>query len=243
MKSDWFKKFRSRKNISSHIGSFDPVRFEELCAEDPHAATELLQHDFKELQGELEEAVIRFRRSLSTLGTRLEECRKNPESEYVQSIREEHDQLRRTLRRLDASVSETRDLEEELKDWEDRRGEHGPIHADHPSVRAEIVRSEIVVRTNGESRAYSKEKTVLAYRIHERKAQRSASKKEADILIQMIQHATAEAECWHDVPVPSRDAIEQIRNVRRLHALLKQLDREVGKRRDRTELIIRTRST
>lgn len=234
MKKDWFSRFRPKKRTSPKIGSFDPARFEELCAEDTAEAAEWLRRDYAELREEFEETVRRYAEYAARLGERLDEPVDT--AAEARELRDAHDRLRMALRRLNAAFSETRDIEEELMDWEDRRGEFGPAHADHPSVRAEILRSELAARREGNRRSVPKGKTRLAWT-----EPRRGLMNEAETLIAMIRHATAEAECWHDVPRPDQDAAEQIRNVRHLHALLKQLDREAGKRRDRTAFAIRMR--
>jgi len=239
MKSIWKTRFQSGRRRPSRIGSFDPIRFEELCRADPSAAFVLLRHDFDELEEEFRAHMARYQEDLSALRGRIASCADAGEEGVLPELRDRHDRIRLLLRRIEASMSDTRELEEELNDWEDRRGEYGPAHADHPSVRAEIVRSELRSRHDTARGAVEKRATVIA--ILKRVAGKRRPKSETATLLDMIRHASAEAERWHDVPYPDEDAVEQIRNVRRLHAILKQFDREAGKRRDRTEFALRMR--
>ncbi len=66
---------------------------------------------------------------------------------------------------------------------------------------------------------------------------------EAGLLLPAIRDATREAERWHAIPQTAQveEALEQVRQLRELHASLKLLDRQLGVRRDRLALAMRMR--
>ncbi|GEM_PF-5711305 len=63
------------------------------------------------------------------------------------------------------------------------------------------------------------------------------------LLLRAIREATREAERWHALPQVEHgeDALEQVRQLRELHASLKRLDREQGIERARLTLAVRMR--
>ncbi len=238
--SRWIPRLRPSGTGGSSVGSFDPVRFEELCQEDPSAAEEFLMADAGEIVEALQGSVRLLEARVAEITKHATKTRSGREVSELRDMRAKHDHVRRTLRRIQAAFLEARELEEELDDWESRRGEPGPVHADHPSVRAEIARSELRSRLAALTDVRPKEESVFEI-LSAKKSRGRRKKNDPSDLVELIRYATREAERWHDVPYPDQDAVEQLRNVRHLHALLKQLDREAGRRRDRTDLAIRVR--
>lgn len=237
----WISRARPSSKKRARIGSFDPEQFEALSAEDPESAHEALRQDYEELCEEFESQVVGLRSELARFGDRMANAEKERDGNGMRELRVRYDHLRRLLRRVEAALLGTRDLEEEAADWEARRGEHGIRHADHPAVRAEIARSELRLRYDRTMAAIPKKET-LVYRLAVTPSASSDHfRLETERLLHAIRHATAEAEKWHDVPYPNQDAAEHVRNVRELHALLKLMDREAGKRRDRLALALRVR--
>ncbi len=175
-----------------------------------------------------------------------------------ESLAQAQDELKQLTRRLETAVKSRQQLERELGEWQDRAGEGGPIHADHPVARAEIVRSEIALRE-----AYRKPRTscVSAQCCSSDHCNQPDIESETNIattdefveepirmeklspeqMIGIIREATKEAERWHATVQAqhSQDALDQMHHVRDLHALLKQIDRNQGIRRDRVALAVR----
>lgn len=233
------------------------------CLEDPEAAKEELKAQQRELGREIETLFRAFDERLQSLSMRAHTL---PREEFVREsahIRAAQDQLRRALRRLDVSVKATDQLERELAEWEARE-DGGELHADHPSVRAEIVRSELAVRGRKQDVRRS-ENDVPVREVVERikqQIERSPSQEQEDEvygspeyvfvthepigqtdpenLVRAIREATREAERWHAVPSEdhNEDALLQMKHLRELHALLKRMDREQGIERDRIELAV-----
>lgn len=240
MPRKWIVRVLPKSKKETCIGSFDPISFESVCRDDLDAARNMLTRDYQELLEDFESRVSQVREEIVRFGSAMS-TKKELDQNELQLLRERYDQLRRLLRRLEASIMQTRELKEEAADWEQRRGEGGPRHADHPEVRVEIARSELRVRADGCMTNIPKSATVVEARNRSSK-QRGRMQEDVRALLQAIQHTTREAEQWHDVPYPSEDAAEHVRNVRELHALLKQIDRESGTRRHRLPLGLRMRS-
>ncbi len=172
-----------------------------------------------------------------------------------ESLAQSQDELKQLTRRLETAVKSRQQLERELGEWQDRAEEGGPMHADHPKTRAEIVRSEIALRE-----AYRKplvgcsssERCVIddvqeesqediqdyAPQAEETSLMQSISPEQ---IIGIIREATKEAERWHATVQEqhNQDALDQMHHVRDLHALLKQIDRNQGTRRDRVAMAVR----
>jgi hypothetical protein len=177
--------------------------------------------------------------------------------EELQSLARIQESVRLSLRRLQASAKTSQELTRELKEWEDRE----------EPLRVEVLRSElasrdpsrIVVRTEQMpvgarfiapsdrhaepgvmNRAPTDEDTE---EIFLPMATESLLDPDTAHLIQAIREATHEAERWHAVPEEEHDEeiLDQMHHVRDLHALLKQLDREQGRSRDRVAMAVNTR--
>ncbi|MEO5927693.1 MAG: hypothetical protein ABIO72_03145 [Patescibacteria group bacterium] len=257
--SRWF-----RKGPPSSV-SFDPVSFERICREDPASARAALESDQRSLADELERTYAAYSERLESAAGRLAGMSDEDVAREARLLRESQDGLRRILRRIDASAHTARHLERELSDWESCGNTEGPRHADHPLVRAEIIRSELATR--GEMQqivAISPEQSPFRVVI-ERQAYTPADFEEPvslpmadaeeeipfetlasldpDHLLGTIRLETREAERWHGHHDPDRDALDQVKQVRQLHAILKRIDREKGIRRDRTVYAIHMRDT
>ena len=175
-----------------------------------------------------------------------------------ESLAQAQDELKQLTRRLETAVKSRQQLERELGEWQDRADEGGPIHADHPATRAEIVRSEIALREayrkpqgcSAQSRCCDSDVSDhgdvegVEYAVEPGDVYEEPVRMErvsSEQLIGIIREATKEAERWHATRLEqhSQDALDQIHHVRDLHTLLKQIDREQGTRRDRVALAVR----
>ena len=239
-----------------HSVSFDPIHFERLCLENPERALAALQQGHRDLADEFERVYQDYERTLENTAIRLKTMKPNDLHREIRSLRDVHDALRRTLRRLDASMRGAAEIERELGEWRTRESEAGPWHADHPKVRAEILRSELSVREEKPLKVIPLESSPFA-KTFERMECKTVSEEphvfdphEAQLqevsveqLIQVIRHANREVERWRESPEIGRDAIDEVKELRRLHAILKQRDRESGTMRDRIELAVKTRDS
>lgn len=236
--------------------SFDPLYFERLCLENPERALTALQQGHRDLADEFERVYKDYERTLENTALRLKTMKPCDLHREIRTLRDVHDALRRTLRRLDASMRSAAEIEREFGEWRTRENEGGPWHADHPKVRAEILRSELSVREEKplkvipiesspfvkafeqEGREISSDEPSISY-------SRETQLPEISVehLIQAIRNGNREAERWHESPEISRDAIDGVKELRRLHAILKQRDRESGTMRDRIELAVKTRDS
>ncbi len=236
--------------------SFDPVYFERLCLENPERALAALQQGHRDLADEFERVYQDYERTLENTAIRLKTMKPSDLHREIRSLRDVHDALRRTLRRLDASMRSASEIERELGEWRTREKEGGPWHADHPKVRAEILRSELSVREEKplnviplESSPFAETPEQCRYEIVSDESRLSYSQEmqlpevTAEQLIHAIRHANREAERWHESPEIGRDAIDEVKELRRLHAMLKQRDRESGTMRDRIELAVNSRGS
>jgi hypothetical protein len=256
----WF-----RKEPPSSV-AFDPASFEKLCNEDPAAARDALEADQRSLADELERTYSAYSERLESAASRLAGMSDDDVAREAKILRDAQDGLRRILRRIDASAQTARQLERELSDWESRERVEGPRHADHPLVRAEIIRSELTTRGEFQQPvAIPPEQSPFRIVIEERQPYTPGDFEEpinmpmADVedeipfetlasvepehLLHTIRFETREAERWHGHHDPDQDAIEQVKQVRQLHAILKRLDREKGIRRDRMTIAIHMKGT
>jgi hypothetical protein len=159
------------------------------------------------------------------------------------------------------SAKRTQELEHELDLWQKRLDEAGDIHADHPRIRAEIIRSELAAR--GIEPSVHTLPVVAVEALHdidEALGQRAVSQAnerpdryeesmkfsphpDTQYLVQAIREATHEAELWHayhsDDAHAYMDAVDQVRHLRDLHAALKSVDRSAGVTRDRIAIAVR----
>lgn len=239
-------------------GSFDPHAFEQLCREDPEAAREALRRDHRELAEELAQTSSAYQERLKAFSKRLDSLTPRALEQELSVLRSAQDAIRRMLRRIDASEREAGELEEELREWESRADEPGVRHADHPDVRAEIIRSELAARgrmprltaiprdtspfrdlecvemTNDET-------TSSESSLDERLPEEDVSFPDANHLLHTIRHLTRDAERWHESPAMDREVVEDLAQLRSLHAVLKRLDRAQGVQRDRVSFAVRMR--
>ena len=236
--------------------SFDPIHFERLCLENPERALAALQQGHRDLADEFERVYQDYERTLENTAIRLKTMKPNDLHREIRSLRDVHDALRRTLRRLDASMRGAAEIERELGEWRTRESEAGPWHADHPKVRAEILRSELSVREEKPLKVIPLESSPFAKNIRTdgvqdgirrtarfRSARSSTARGFGRAADPTIRHANREVERWRESPEIGRDAIDEVKELRRLHAILKQRDRESGTMRDRIEFAVKTRDS
>jgi len=259
---DWLG---GRTNIPATSRSFDPAAFIRVCEEDPEEARAMLAADQSALAREIEMTFEVYDARLEELATRVHALSPAEFKREAKKIREAQDGLRRALRRLEVSAKTAKELERELKLWQDRTND-APLHADHPSFRSEIIASELRSRgltvkedvkvpapegerifatpksenaalwlTQMERSEPEEEETPPADQVHE-----PLTMPQVEYLLQAIREATHEAERWHAVPPEEQDeeAVLQVRQLRDLHAALKKIDREQGVSRDRIELAV-----
>ncbi len=218
--------------------------------------TEELIQEQHALADEIERLFRVFHERLETLAHQARELSSNEFAHGADLLRAEQDSLRRALRRLDATARSTRELEQELDEWTFRE-ENGALHADHPSVRMEIVASELVTR--GAERPprpthEDADDNAILF-VTEEDGRGSPPQKiisetyeplpivDVGHLLSAIRDATRETERWHAVPDEALDddALVQVHYVRELHAILKRLDRRHGIVRDRVALAVNSR--
>lgn len=266
MNRSWVERLKRwfRKEPPSSV-SFDPVSFERICREDPASARAALEADQRALADELERTYAAYSERMEGAAGRLAGMSDEDVAREAKLLRDAQDGLRRILRRIDASAQTARQLERELSEWESRGNTEGPRHADHPLVRAEIIRSELATRGDLQ-RLVTIPPEQSPFRIvvetrpvasEEREAWSPASfvpqpeeipfehltSLDPDHLLGTIRLETREAERWHGHHDPDHDAIDQVKQVRNLHAILKRLDRQKGIRRDRMTIAIHMRGT
>lgn len=242
------------------VQSFDPAAFIRVCEEDPARAKALLAADQMSLAQEIEETFQAYDERLEELASRTHRLSPKEVKREAKQIRQAQDALRRALRRVEVSAKTAKELERELSLWEERENDAQDLHADHPAVRAEMIRSELAVR--GEKARPREEPRAVKVAVPAAPPVNAAlwlthddihpestdiwdggmeddteplPSPEAEHLLRAILEATREAERWHALPEEEHDedALYQLHQVRELHAALKQLDREYGIRRDR----------
>lgn len=202
-----------------------------------------------EIHRDFEAAIDTADAQLRAIATRLSQLGPEATREDVRALEAEQDRVRRLVRRIQAALAGREELEREHEAWASRADESSALHADHPRVRAEIARSELAVRSGEvsdklkvESEKYehlplSTSHSSLAVLVH---AVDPRLIPDEAHLIRAIREAVREAERWHGIPPDEvdMDAVDQVRHVRELHAILKRLDRERHIRRDRLMLSI-----
>ncbi len=217
--------------------------------------TEELTREQRVLANEVERLFRVFDERLETLASRMRELSPDEIEREADMFRTEQDSFRRALRRLEATAKSTRELERELDEWASRN-ESGAPHADHPSVRREIVASELATRDPRRSQPLPPVDaddaiTVYVEEAHERElpspeivivAHEPLPSVDPGYLLSAIREATREAERWHAVPEDTlnEDALTQVNYLRELHVILKRLDRANGVVRDRLDMAVMT---
>lgn len=258
MPEPWRERIRRWLRLGPRFsGSFDPAAFERLCANDPSAAHEALTLDQRELSDELRRTYEAYREKLETLAERIRGMDATDVRREAATLRDAQDSIRRTLRRIDASARSAAELEDELRDWEARQGESGPRHADHPDVRLEIVRSELHVRGHApELRPISMDESPfgrLSCAVPENADPTEdpvawvgvsddvggLPSPDPDHLVMTIRQMTRDIERGLSSENPEPETLDDLHELRSLHAALKRLDREHGASRDRLALAVR----
>jgi len=244
----------------------DSRSFERLCREDPVAARAALLADQRSLADELEQTYQAYEERLASVSLRLRRMTDEEVQREATVLRNAQDGLRRLIRRIDASAKTARELERELHEWEGRGDEPGPQHADHPLVRAEVIRSELATRGDLQRMiAISPEESpfrlavpsepeqeeavepegprVIAFGSYETSSDEPESLHHPDPahLLTVIRMETHEAERWHGHHQTDPESLEQVHYLRDLHAALKRIDREKGIRRNRLAYAVRMR--
>jgi hypothetical protein len=245
--SNWLRAPRSSQQQTEETG-------------DVHARRQLCEEQ-RALSSDIEKLFRVYDAKVRQLSSRLQGLSAEELEREVQDIRQTQDALKRLVRRAEVSTKTTSQLERELAGWESR-GAEGELHADHPLIRAELIRSELLSRDPrsgvGSARPIMSSSLELAApRVEASEAipldepvveERSQQvpvvflpEIDATQLLAAIRDATREAERWHGVPDVQHDdeALAQLHHVRDLHAILKRLDRRRGVRRDRLAIAIR----
>ena len=260
MPESWRERIRRWLRLGPRFsGSFDPAAFERLCAEDPSAARDALTLDQRELADELGRTYAAYREKLNMLAARVRDMSASDVRREAAALRDAQDAIRRTLRRIDASAHSAEELEDELRDWEARQGERGPRHADHPDVRLEIVRSELHARGRAPVlRVIPMEESPfgrLSCAIPQDAGRRTSDvgrgtqdefpdvgglpSPDPDNLVAAIRQMTRDVERGLSSENPEPETLDDLHELRSLHAALKRLDRERGASRDRVALAVR----
>ena len=255
----------------------------ECVGSSPGDLRQLIQTDQQRLEDEIETTASALRLEIERLSRRIDALPKKAAKHELEALREAQDGLRRVVLRHVASSKQTLELERELTLWERRLDETGERTADHPNVRAEIVRSELAGRgvtvarpdpalflsslSRSPSLSLRRQESHLGDEMSDTIDEISSDQVEMSDdddmeqvkpepvpfdphpdtvhLIQAIREATREAERWHGQPEDDVDAFvdaaDQVHQIRRLHAALKEIDRRNGVTRDRLSMAMRLR--
>lgn len=214
---------------------------------DASLACERLKTDQRFLAQDIEALFRRFDTCVQDLALDIRSLSENDLWHRAHELRRAQDRLRFMLCRAEASIKQTYVLEQELVEWENC-SVIPALHFDHPSIRAEIIRSELAVRDVAieslsciESQQIQTEVPAAADTQKVRESEvgyETIQTFEPEKLVQAIRDARREMERWHALPPEehSEDAIAQVRHFRELHAMLKRIDHSRGITRDRLEL-------
>ncbi|MCI0478974.1 hypothetical protein L0Y59_00310 [Candidatus Uhrbacteria bacterium] len=231
------------------------------------SAPEELAADREDLLADLERTFALYRSKVADFAARIDGLPVEEARREAEILRDAHDAIRRTMRRIEASARTANELMEELREWEAREGEGGPRHADHPDIRAEVIRSEL--RTRGVmpvleampveaspfvGSGYAPQEPVAPFMRPseiESEAEEDPFGRDADMddlhvrdvetILRSIRETTREAERWHGLPEQEAEVVDDLRRLRDMHTLLKRIDRSRGTVRDRLTLAIRMR--
>lgn len=151
--SAWFKKLFGKE------ASKPDASFVASCAENPSGARAYLASDQARLGAEIEEVFRAYDARLASLASRVKTLSEDDLAREMESIREAQDGLRRIVRRFQAALKSTAELDQELDGWEGHPGDEATLHADHPLIRSEIVRSELLLRHEEKLREQKKDRT------------------------------------------------------------------------------------
>lgn len=245
--------FKSKQKTVSGVVSKQFIK--QCVGSDPEDLHALVEREQQDLEREVTETVQAIQGRMKILLQQIKELpAKNIQAE-LNTIHEAQDALRRLMRRYAASAKHSLELERELELWQQRMDEEGDLFADHPKVRSEIIRSELASRGITTPERRITQAPILPSQCQDA----SSSQKNAvpdtgptfmphpdsAYLIQAIREATREAELWHaqyaEDPLYFKEAVDQVRQVRNLHAALKKVDRTQGVNRDRIALAIQLR--
>lgn len=244
--------------LRSLIENIFPSRAPTASLEGSVETVEELKTEQRALADEIERLFRAFDERLMSLARRTHELTPETVEREADSLKTQQDALRRALRRLEAAAKQTGELERELEEWQAREP-NGPLHADHPSIRAEILRSELALRgiqhssvdsresrvASDEAQVESRESIVDDDESSDFRLSTCDSLPETDVshLVAAIREASREADRWHGLPADEHDedALVQVKHLKELHAILKRLDRSQGIARDRLELGVNAR--
>lgn len=245
--SAWFKKLFQKEASKPDASFLQPIQ-------PASAARTFLSQDQARIAKEIEEMYGLYDQRLQSLALRIKTLSEDDLARELESLREAQDDLRTIVRRFQAALKGTEELERELDGWEGQTHDRSPIHADHPLVRSEIIRSELTLRDEETlrqgARPLAPEMEFLpppseprpsnvssapAYevRVHEVDPVRVPSEAH---LLQAIREAIRETNRWHAVHPSqySQDAVDQAKQLKYLHAILRRLDKQQGITRDRS---------
>jgi len=226
------------------------------------AVRRAMREEQRALSLDLEQLFRLYDEKVQHLSKRLQSMSAAEVESEAASIRETQETLKRLLRRAEAATKTSTQLERELAGWESR-GSDDDFHADHPSVRAEVIRSELASRNPGVVRVpvrrVEPSTPVQDLRVEDENEEVRGLPNIVDVptsadvellpepdsanLLAAIRDATRETERWHAIPVQDHDeeTLLQVHHLRDLHAILKRLDRAKGVRRNRLEYAVNTR--
>lgn len=219
------------------------------------------------LAEEIESLCRSLEERVQHLADRLAGLTQSDADAEIRDIERAQNDLKLLLRRVNASAQPTAQLLRELSEWE-ARAEEGELHADHPMIRSEIIRSELAGRGHARrapptpsyeegargswldetaselTRQVEDEPEVQFEEVSDTSVfsvRERVDAADSASLLRAIHDATREAEKWHGAPADEydEDALLQMKHLRELHALLKRADREQGIERDRMELAMR----
>lgn len=249
--SAWFRKLFQKEASNPDASFVEPTAR-------PSAARAFLAQDQTRLAQEIEEMYGLYDQRLQSLATRIKTLSEDDLARELESLREAQDDLRTLIRRFQVALKGTEELHRELDGWQGQKHDRSPLHADHPLVRSEIIRSELALRDEDRLRQEalpiepeppvslpfvaplsafpsSRQDAPEAYRIliHEVDPVQVPSEVH---LIQAIREAVRETNRWHAVHPSqhSQDAVDQAKQLKYLHAILRRLDKQQGITRDRS---------
>lgn len=212
-------------------------KFEELIEGQKHLAQKLAK-TFED-----------YELKLNKIAALFEECRQGELGRLVPYIQQLQQELRMALTKADLAISEKADLKREMADWQ-RRMEAGLT--DEP-LRLRCLMSELELRGEAAVRPFRPE---VSEKVEELPSETMTVEDEseargavyytdsagqyletdADHLVWNIRDLSRELARYQQSPdVEPAESLRLARQIRDLHALLRQADRKSGAKRDRLE--------
>ncbi|MCC7357583.1 hypothetical protein IT408_03715 [Candidatus Uhrbacteria bacterium] len=258
----WFKKLLGKKSITVDAGLVTSYDVNDASVRSKLAT------DQARLGEEIEEMFRAYDSRLMSLAQRVNSLSEADLARETESIRQSQDSLRRIIRRFQAGLKSTTDLDQELDGWDGHPQDEGALLADHPLVRAEIARSELILRDEERLRKQKTERAHLSmnhvgYKHEDLDIEKNTDSEQIlnsipntatemlhiqvhhvdpvrypdeNQLIAAIRDAVRETNRWHakENTEFTQDAVDQVRQLKYLHGILKRLDLQKGIRRDRS---------